>query len=79
MITLARHTAMICAQIRFVARHAVSGVRAEDAATIAAMKEIAATLRYSADAIDLERVCREGAARDRAERNAIPWGPEGKR
>ena len=81
MIDLAHHAKLIGAQIRFVARHAVSGVRADDEATIAAMKEIVATLRYSADAIDLERMCREDAARERAARNAVRLGrkPEGER
>jgi hypothetical protein len=53
MIELSRRVTTICTEINYVVRHAAtSGYRAEDVQTIAAMREIAATLRSSA------RVCR---------------------
>jgi hypothetical protein len=72
MIELSRHVSTICAQITFVARHAVSsGYRAEDAQTIAAMREIAATLRSSADLFERQCQQREASAQSRTERNAM--------
>jgi hypothetical protein len=71
MIDLARHVSLILKQIRFVARHAVSGTRSDDTQSIAAIRQIAAELRRSASAIETEAKRREECARARAERNAI--------
>ncbi|MGX9426273.1 MULTISPECIES: hypothetical protein [Bradyrhizobium] len=71
MIDLARHVSLILKQIRFVARHAVSGTRSEDSQSIAAMRQIVAEFRRSASAIEIEAKRREESARDRAVRNAI--------
>ena len=71
MIDLARHVSVILKQIRLVARHAVDGTRSEDVQSIAAMREIAAELRRSANAVESEAKRREECARARLERNAI--------
>jgi hypothetical protein len=71
MIDLARHVSVILKQIRLVARHAVGGTRSDDAQSIAAIRQIAAELRRSANAIETEAKRREECARARLERNAI--------
>jgi hypothetical protein len=71
VIDLAKHVPVILRWIRFTTRHAVHGTRCEDVRSIAAMREIAAELRRSANAIETEAKRREECARARLERNAI--------
>jgi hypothetical protein len=70
MIDLARRVAVICRQIRFVARHAVCGARSE-AQSIKAIRQIAVELRRSAYSVEAEAKLSEASARPRAEGNAI--------
>lgn len=71
MINLARHAQTICSQIYYVAEHAISGCKSDDANTIAAMGRIIVTLHECATAIGQEKVRREGCVRDRIERDYL--------
>ena len=71
MIDLARHVGLIVSQLEFLARHARGGSLREEADTIAAMAQIADSLRAAATVFDHERKQRQEGAALRAERNAI--------
>jgi hypothetical protein len=74
VIDLARHATLIGKQIRFVARHALGGCRADDVHTIEALTEIILMLRKTADALAQEKKRREASTQDRTDRNFVGRG-----
>jgi hypothetical protein len=71
VIELAKHVDVILDQIHFVVAHARNNTRADDEASINAMKQIVKALREDADLVFGELSVRQSNRANRLQRNAI--------